>query len=53
VAAQYGVFDPERGIANRGTFIIDKDGVVRWKVVNPVLQARELAEYSKALAALS
>jgi mycoredoxin-dependent peroxiredoxin len=52
VAAQYGVFDPERGIANRGTFIIDKDGVVRWKVVNPVLQARELAEYSKALAAL-
>ena len=52
VAKQYGVFDPERGIANRGTFIIDKDGVVRWKVVNPVLQARDLAEYSKALAAL-
>jgi len=25
---------------------------VRWKVVNPVLQARDLAEYSKALAAL-
>ena len=52
VAKQYGVFDPERGIANRGTFIIDKDGVVRWKVVNPVLQARDLADYSKALAAL-
>jgi len=52
VATQYGVFDPERGIANRGTFIIDKDGIVRWKVVNPVLQARDLAEYSKALAAL-
>ena len=52
VAKQYGVFDPERGIANRGTFIIDKEGIVRWKVVNPVLQARDLAEYSKALAAL-
>ena len=52
VAKLYGVFDPERGIANRGTFIIDKDGVVRWKVVNPVLQARDLADYSKALAAL-
>ena len=52
VAAQYGVFDPERGIANRGTFIIDKDGFVRWKVVNPVLQARDLAEYSQALASL-
>jgi len=53
VAKLYGVFDPELGIANRGTFIIDKDGIVRWKVVNPVLQARDLADYSKALAALS
>jgi len=52
VAKRYGVFDPERGVANRGTFIIDKDGVVRWKVVNPLLQARDLADYSKALAAL-
>ena len=42
----------ERGLATRGTFIIDKDGVVRWKVVNPIPQARDLAEYSKALAAL-
>ena len=32
--------------------IIDKDGVVRWKVVNPASQARDLAEYSKALATL-
>jgi mycoredoxin-dependent peroxiredoxin len=52
VAKLYGVFDFERGIATRGTFIIDKDGVVRWKVVNPIPQARDLAEYSKALAAL-
>jgi mycoredoxin-dependent peroxiredoxin len=52
VATLYGVFDSERGIATRGTFIIDKDGVVRWKVVNPIPQARDLAEYSKALAAL-
>ena len=52
VAKQYGVFDPDRGIAIRGTFIIDKDGVVRWKVANPTPQARDLAEYSKVLAAL-
>jgi peroxiredoxin len=52
VATQYGVFDSGRGIATRGTFIIDKDGVVRWKVVNPIPQARDLADYSKALAAL-
>ena len=41
-----------RGIATRGTFIIDKDGVVRWKVVNPMPQARDIADYQKALAAL-
>jgi mycoredoxin-dependent peroxiredoxin len=52
VAKRYGVFDSGRGIATRGTFIIDKAGVVRWKVINPIPQARDLAEYSKALAAL-
>jgi mycoredoxin-dependent peroxiredoxin len=53
VAKAYGVFDAERGIATRGTFIIDKQGVVRWKVVNPIPQARDVADYTKALAGLS
>ena len=52
VARRYGVFDAERGVATRGTFIIDTGGVVRWQVVNPIPQARDLTEYSKALAAL-
>jgi peroxiredoxin len=52
VARSYGVFDEDRGIATRGTFIIDKSGVVRWKVVNPIPQARDIAEYQKALASL-
>jgi mycoredoxin-dependent peroxiredoxin len=52
VAQAYGVFDENLGIATRGTFIIDKNGVVRWKVVNPVPQARDIAEYQKALAEL-
>jgi mycoredoxin-dependent peroxiredoxin len=52
VARAYGVFDEKRGSALRGTFIIDKHGVVRWKVVNPAPQARDIAEYQKALAAL-
>ena len=52
VARLYGVFEPERGVATRGTFIIDKGGIVRWKVVNPIPQARDLAAYSTALAAL-
>ena len=52
VASLYGVFDADHGVALRGTFIIDKAGVVRWKVVNPIPEARDIAEYQKALAAL-
>jgi mycoredoxin-dependent peroxiredoxin len=52
VAKSYGVFDENMGVATRGTFVIDKSGVVRWKVVNPIPQAREIADYQKALAAL-
>jgi mycoredoxin-dependent peroxiredoxin len=46
------VFDSDRGLAVRGTFIIGKDGVVHWKVVHPIPQARDIADYQKALAAL-
>ena len=53
VARSYGVFDTTMGVATRGTFIIDKNGVVRWKVVNPIPQAREIADYQKALAELN
>jgi mycoredoxin-dependent peroxiredoxin len=53
VAKAYGIFNDERGVATRGTFVIDKEGVVRWKVVNPIPQARDIAEYQKALGALA
>ena len=53
MAKLYGVFDEDKGVATRGTFIIDKAGVVRWKVVNPIPQARDIAEYQKVLADLS
>ncbi len=52
VATLYGVFDENKGVATRGTFVIDKTGVVRWKVVNPIPQARDIAEYQKAIADL-
>jgi len=29
-----------------------RQGVVRWKVVNPIPEARDIADYQKALAAL-
>jgi len=53
VAEQYGVFDPESGMAKRGTFIIDGDGIIRYVVVNPRGQARDFAEYRNALAGLT
>ncbi len=48
----YGVFNEERGCAIRGTFIIDKAGVLRWQVVNGLGDARNLVDYKAALAAL-
>ncbi|MFD1828280.1 MULTISPECIES: peroxiredoxin [Streptomyces] len=48
-AREYGVFDEEKGCALRGTFVIDKEGVVRWSVVNALPDARDLNEYAKAL----
>ena len=53
VAQDYGVFLEEHGIANRATFVIDKDGVLVAKFVTAVGQARSLEEYDKALAALN
>ena len=53
VARAYGVFDDEKGVSRRGTFIIDGGGVIRWSVVNPTSQARDVADYVKALADIS
>jgi peroxiredoxin len=52
VAQQYGVFLEEAGIANRATFVIDKDGILVAKFVTAPGQARSLDEYDKALATL-
>lgn len=51
-ASLYGVFDPLSGMAQRGTFIIDAGGTIRYSVVNPRGQARDFTEYRKALAGL-
>jgi peroxiredoxin len=52
VARDYGVFLEENGIANRGTFVINKSGDVVAKFVTAPGQARSLDEYEKALATL-
>jgi mycoredoxin-dependent peroxiredoxin len=52
VAQAYGVFKEDAGIAIRGTFLIDKEGVIREMFVNGPGEARDLATYHQALAAL-
>ncbi|QCB93351.1 peroxiredoxin [Cellulomonas shaoxiangyii] len=51
-ARAYGVFDEEHGLALRGSFLLDAEGVVRWSVVHPRGRARPLAAYRQALATL-
>ena len=53
VSKAYGTFNDQAGAANRVTYIIDIAGIVRWKVENGIPDARDLAEYQKALASLT
>ena len=52
VAQSYGVFDEKYGFAQRGTFIVDKAGILRWQVTNRMGDARNVDDYKAALAAL-
>ncbi|MGH8891217.1 MAG: peroxiredoxin [Acidothermaceae bacterium] len=52
VARAYEVFDATAGAALRGTFVIDRDGVLRWSVVHGIGEARDPADYVRALAEL-
>ena len=53
VSRAYGVFNARAGVPVRGTYVIDKSGVVRYSVVNAIPDARDPDEYEKALAALA
>ncbi len=52
-AQAYGVFNDVVGRAVRGTFVIDREGTVVWKVVNAIPDARDHGEYAAALAGLT
>ena len=52
VSKSYEVFNEDIGCAMRGTFIIDKAGVIRWAVVNGLRDARNNGDYKEAIAAL-
>ncbi len=49
VSSAYGVFDEVRGCSARSTFIVDKDGRLRWSIHNAMPNARDLEDYTKAL----
>lgn len=53
LAETYGVFDEAKGIANRGTFVIDKTGTVRFAEMNLPGEPRDQAAWQKALAELT
>jgi len=52
VSRDYGVFLEDLGFANRGTFIIDKSGIIRWKIVTSPGEIRDTSDYRKALSTL-
>jgi len=52
VSQRYGVFDERAGKSVRGSFLVDRNGVLQWSVVNGPGQARDMGEYKAAVAAL-
>ncbi|GAB2674292.1 peroxiredoxin [Nocardia goodfellowii] len=52
VAQAYGVFNEKSGCPNRGTFVVDKTGHIRFSEMNGPGEPRDQAAWEKALAAL-
>jgi mycoredoxin-dependent peroxiredoxin len=52
VAQAYGVFNDVAGIANRGTFLVDKAGIVRFAEMNEPGYGRDADDWRAAIKAL-
>jgi peroxiredoxin len=52
VALAYGVFNDKTGFANRGTFLVDRDGIVRFAEMNNPGDGRDPATWEAAIKAL-
>jgi peroxiredoxin (alkyl hydroperoxide reductase subunit C) len=52
VAQSYDVFNADAGFANRGTFVVDRSGVIRFSEMKAPGEARDQAVWTAALAAL-
>ena len=53
VAQAYGVFNESAGFANRGTFVVDKSGIIRFAEMNGPGEARDSSSWAEALAQVS
>ncbi len=51
-SAAFGVLDEEKGIAYRGVYLIDPNGVVRWLAVHDLGVGRNVDEVLRVLDAL-
>jgi peroxiredoxin len=52
VAKTYGVFNEVTGFANRGTFLVDKDGTVRFAELNGPGEGRDAQDWRDAITKL-
>jgi peroxiredoxin 2/4 len=52
ISAAYNVLDPEAGIALRGLFIIDKDGIIQHATINNLAFGRSVDETLRVLKAI-
>lgn len=51
VTRAYDVFDETRGTPRRSSYVIDKQGIVRWSVHNAAAEGRDLEEHLRELTA--
>ena len=52
VAQAYGVFNDAAGIANRGTFVVDRSGIIQFAEMKQPGEARDQKVWTEALATL-
>jgi peroxiredoxin (alkyl hydroperoxide reductase subunit C) len=52
VAQSYGVFNDDAGFANRGTFVVDRSGIIAFAEMKQPGEPRDQAVWTDALKAL-
>ena len=52
MSRSFDVFDEKKGCSRRSSYVIDKDGMVRWAVHNAMPEGRDLDEHLNQLTVL-